>query len=113
MCIENQILASLLKRDFFSGKEPDFAEGLARRAVEHGYKSLSPAQKDVLDPFLNQICSGCKDPGGYNNGCEAELYGAELKDAIDYCDDVECLQCESCREETGYYRAQWQRIEDE
>ncbi|MGY0151857.1 hypothetical protein ACVQ8M_05085 [Edwardsiella tarda] len=88
--------------------EDSKVSGIARRAIDYGFDSLSEAQKNVLNPFLSKPCSGQRDPGGHSNNCEAILEGMDLSDAYEHCDDPESLQCELCREEAGFYAHQWE-----
>lgn len=112
MGVIEKILAKQLEMDVFH-TEDSKVPGIAKLAVDRGFDALSPAQKRVLEPFLSKQCSGQTDPGGYSNDCNAVLEGAALLDAYDDCDDSESLQCESCREEGGFYAHQWDRIKDE
>ncbi|MGL5665431.1 MAG: hypothetical protein ACRDD9_04800 [Shewanella sp.] len=104
-----QILAVQLERDIFHNEDSKVS-GIAKLAVAKGFNTLSPAQQRVLEPFLTQPCSGQTDPGGYHNDCEKVLEGAELLEAYEMSDDGESLQCESCREEAGFYEHQWEKF---
>lgn len=48
-----QILKHQLDTNYFDDKQPDFIEGLAQRAVDNTYASLSTAQQRVLEPHLS------------------------------------------------------------
>lgn len=103
-----KILAIQLDRDLFNG-EPDLVSGIAKRAVDKGYDSLSEPQKAVLSSHLTKHCSGHTNPGGYDNECDKELSGDELLNAYEQCDDPECLQCESCIAEASYEQHVWDK----
>ncbi|PMR67100.1 hypothetical protein [Halomonas heilongjiangensis] len=113
MGIEEKIFETQLENGVFDAAEVDFAEGLARLAVDKGYDSLSPKQKAVLEPYLSAYCSGVTDPGGHHNECDALLEGEDLLEAYQLSEDSQSLMCESCRSDQGYYQHQWQRISEE
>ncbi|EIX6432659.1 hypothetical protein MKU92_001533 [Salmonella enterica] len=112
MPVIESILRIQLDRDVFHGEE-QMVSGIAQLAVDRGFNSLSPRQKIVLEPFLTQHCSGVIDPGGHHNNCTTVLTGEALLDAYENCDDTECLECESCRDESSFHAHQWARIERE
>lgn len=113
MGIEEKILDYQLTHGAFDNATFAGAEGIAKRAVTQGFNTLSPKQKSILEPYLSKTCSGVTDPGGYHNECSAELEGEALLDAYHRSDDTECLVCESCDNEEGYYANQWDRISRE
>ncbi|MDO6713414.1 hypothetical protein Q4567_22005 [Aliiglaciecola sp. 2_MG-2023] len=113
MGITEQILDYQLKHGVFDNAAFAGAEGIAKRAVAEGFETLSIKQKSVLEPYLSNTCSGVTDPGGHHNECKAELEGEALLDAYHRCDDTECLVCESCDSDEGYYAHQWDRISQE
>lgn len=113
MGIEEKIFETELEHCVFEAAEVDFAEGLARLAVDKGYDSLSPKQKAVLEPYLSAYCSGVTDPGGHHYECDALLEGEDLLEAYQLSEDSQSLMCESCRSDQGYYQHQWQRISEE
>jgi len=113
MGIKENIFATQLENDVFDAADVDFAEGLARLAVDKGFDSLSPRQKAVLEPYLSVHCSGVTDPGGHHNECEALLEGEELLEAYQLSEDSQSLMCENCRSEQGHYQHQWQRMSEE
>lgn len=110
MSVTQRILSRQLECGVFDSEE-NMVSGIARRAVDpaHGYDSLSPAQKRVLDPFLTQPCSGYTNPGGEHNECAQVLSGDELLDAYNLSEDTESLECESCRSERGYAQHVWEK----
>lgn len=113
MGIEEQILDYQLTHGVFDNAKFSGVAGIAKRAVSEGFGTLSPKQKAVLEPYLSKTCFGVTDPGGQHNGCVAELKGEALLNAYHQCDDTECLVCESCNSEEGYYAHQWEKISQE
>lgn len=113
MGIEERIFQTQLEKGIFDSAEIGFAKGLAQLAVDKGYGSLSPKQKNVLTPYLSVNCSGITDPGGHHNNCSAILEGQALLDAYELSDDSGSLMCESCRDEQSYFEHEWQRISQE
>ncbi|WJO24130.1 hypothetical protein LU688_11345 [Pseudomonas soli] len=89
------------------------AEGIAKRAMSHGFDSLSQPQKAVLSKFLARECEGVTDPGGYHNGCEVQLEGESLAEALTRESYGDGFICESCDDESNEYKRQWERIEAE
>lgn len=104
-----RILAKQLEMDVFYNEDQKVS-GIAKLAVSNGFDKLSALQQKVLKPFLTVPCCGVRDPGGHSNDCQAVLEGSELLDAYEVCEDRESLQCESCREEAGFYEAQWEKF---
>lgn len=113
MATIEDILSYQYDAGLFDDVEPDFTKGLAQRAIEVGFEALSIHQKRVLQPYLSRECSGCTNPGGHHNDCTTALDGDELLEAFAEGDDVECPQCENCRQEAGDYAAHWARVEAE
>ncbi len=105
-----QILKHQIDNNYFDDKQPDFIEGLAQRAVDNGYASLSAAQQRVLQPHLSQPCDGVTDPGGYHNNCSTTLEGAELADAYEQEAYRDALLCQDCIDEADGYEAEWERF---
>jgi hypothetical protein len=113
MGIEERILDCQLTHGVFDNATFAGTEGIASRAVEQGFSSLSPKQKAVLEPYLSKICSGVTNPGGHHNECSAELEGEELLDAYHRSDDTDCLVCDSCNSEEGEYAHHWDKMSRE
>ena len=109
MTVTEKLLAALLERGVFDNEEQKVS-GIAKLAIEKSFDSLSHAQKYVLSPWLSQHCTGSTDPGGHHNGCCVELDGDELLEAIELADDIECLQCDSCRNEDSDYAHQYEKL---
>ncbi|MCC4266179.1 hypothetical protein LL240_17230 [Oceanimonas baumannii] len=109
MTTTEQILSHQLEIDAFHNSDPKCA-GIARKAVDDGFDSLSAAQKAVLKPFLSKECVGYTDPGGYHNSCNIILEGEELLSAYKACDDSESLECESCRDELAFIEHQREKF---
>lgn len=108
-----KLLGILKAHDAFTDEDQKVG-GIAQRAIDYGFDTLSEAQKDVLEPFLEMECSGSTDPGGYHNGCEKMISGDDLVEAIELSEDgLEGIQCEDCRADDSYYQHQWERIEKE
>jgi hypothetical protein len=112
MSVQEKILRHQLDHGVFDGEE-NKVSGIAKFSIDNGYHSLSSAQRNVIDRFLTQRCSGCTDPGGNHNECNQELSEEALLEAYKLSDDAENLQCESCRSESGFHAHQWDRIERE
>lgn len=113
MGIKEKILDYQLNHGVFDNAKFGGTQGIAKLAVAQGFDTLSAKQKEVLEPYLSQTCSGITDPGGHHNDCSTELQDEALLDAYHRCDDIECLICESCDSEQGYYAHQWDRISKE
>lgn len=113
MEIKERILDYQLTHGVFDNATFSGTEGIAKRAVKQGFSTLSDKQKVVLDPYLSTTCSGVTDPGGYHNECATKLEGEALLDAYNRCDDTDCLVCENCNSEEGYYAYQWEKISRE
>ncbi|MFA0347481.1 MULTISPECIES: hypothetical protein [unclassified Vibrio] len=105
-----QILKHQLDTNYFDDKQPDFIEGLAQRAVDNTYASLSTAQQRVLEPHLSQTCDGVTDPGGYHNNCSTTLEAAELAEAYEQESYRDALLCQNCIDETEEHEAAWERF---
>ncbi|MEI9598040.1 hypothetical protein V5030_02130 [Moellerella wisconsensis] len=112
MSVTERILNYQITHGIFDGEE-HMVRGIAQRAVDNGFASLSSSQQSVIEPFLTQSCSGVTDPGGYHNECEKILMGEELLEAYELCDDSESLECESCRSDSSFYTHQRDRLERE
>jgi len=112
MTIEAEILKALIEHDHFND-EGSMAEGIARRAIDKGYDSLTAKQQAVLDPHLKMSCPGVSDPGENHNECPRLIDGAELLSAIQASSYYGEILCEHCREESDAYTAHWQRIQAE
>ncbi|PQL08968.1 hypothetical protein [Pantoea ananatis] len=96
MAIEDEVLKRLFERGVFEGKHP--AQGISSYGIDHGYESLTEAQKSVINPLMTLPCDGVEDPGGYHNECTNQLADAELVQAIDdegYYDGLLCPDCRS------------------
>lgn len=109
MTMNEKLLAALLERGVFDNEEQKVS-GIAKLAIDKGFDNLSHAQKHVLSPWLSQHCSGSTDPGDHHNDCRVELDGEELLEAIELADDIECLQCDSCRNDESYYAHQYSKL---
>lgn len=101
MSVTEDILRHQLEIDAFYNEE-QMVSGIARRAVDQGYESLSGAQRRVLQRFLSQRCS-----------CGAVLEGDALLEAYGDTDDPDSLQCESCRADRDYLAYRADKIERE
>lgn len=75
MSIEEKILEQQIARGIFENAKFPGTEGIARLAVNKGFRTLSEKQKKVLEPYLSTVCSGVTGPGGHHNECSAELDG--------------------------------------
>jgi hypothetical protein len=113
MNIKEQILEHQITHGVFDNVEFSGTKGIAKRAVSEGFDSLSDKQKAVLEPYLSSTCSGTTDPGGHHNDCSVELTGDALLESYQRTVDTECLVCDSCNSDQGYYTHQWDRISQE
>ncbi|EKT6267682.1 hypothetical protein [Enterobacter roggenkampii] len=104
------LLNTMLEHDRFHGQDAMVA-GIAQRAVNNGYESLTPRQKAVLVPFLTKPCDGVTDPGGYHNDCQHVLEGDDLENAIQNDMYYGGLLCPSCVDEKEEHRRQWENIQ--
>ncbi len=111
MSSEERVLNKLLEYDLID--RTSTAGGIAQRAISHGYDTLTDRQKHVLSPFLTRVCEGVTDPGGHHNPCETELEGEAFAEALDSESYGDGFMCESCRDESGFYDHQWDRINNE
>jgi len=112
MAIDEKVLAAQFDRGGFEGEDSKVS-GIAQRAIDHGYSSLSAAQQAVITPFLTLQCAGATDPGDHHNGCEVALEGETLIEALENEMHYEAIVCERCRSELDYYQHQWDRISAE
>lgn len=106
------LLKTMLDHDVFAN-EDQMVPGIAQRAVDHGYDSLSPAQKHVLSPFMSHNCDGVENPGGHHNDCENVLTGPELETAYENRNYYDAMLCSQCVDELEEYKRQWDRLERE
>ncbi|WP_082388967.1 hypothetical protein [Cobetia sp. UCD-24C] len=113
MSVEKEILEQQLVRGIFENAAFDGTEGIARLAIDRGYDALTTRQKNVINPYLTQPCSGVTNPGGHHNECTNVLEGRELLAAYHQSFDTDSLLCEACRGEEGYYENQWAKISQE
>lgn len=111
MAVTEDILSHQLEVDVFHAEDSKVS-GIAQRAVDFGYDSLSPAQKKVLEPFLSKRCSGYTDPADHNE-CHVILQGEALLEAYEDAEDSEYLQCEACRAERDYLDYREEKIRNE
>lgn len=95
MAIEDEVLKRLLDRDAFA--KDDKAEGIAKRGVDKGYATLTPAQRLVVDPYMTIPCDGVEEPSGDKNDCPVQMQDQELVTAIDDEGYYEALLCTDCR----------------
>lgn len=109
MEIEQKILKAMLDVDHFHN-EDGIVTGIASRAIDKGYASLSEKQRAVLGPFLEQACEGIKDPGGHHNHCTATVTGDELLRSIEQSPYYDALLCDDCRQVKADYENEWERI---
>ncbi|WP_348686357.1 hypothetical protein [Aeromonas bestiarum] len=111
MSVTEDILRHQLEADLFYN-EDQMVSGIARRAVDQGFDTLSPAQRRVLERFLSKKCCGYTDPAEHV-GCDVILEGGALLEAYEDADDPDSLQCEACRAERDFLAYRAERIERE
>jgi hypothetical protein len=110
MTVKEQILKYQIDRDYFHDKQPNFIQGLAQRALDNGYSSLSEPQQNILRPHLSQSCDGVTDPGGYHNECTTTLEGEELVNAYEEEAYRDALLCQNCIDESQGHDDHWERF---
>ncbi|MEP8557343.1 hypothetical protein ABKW12_20780 [Enterobacter hormaechei] len=106
------LLDAMLKHDRFHNQNA-MVPGIAQRAVDNGYDSLTEKQQAVLYPFLTEKCDGVTNPGGHHNDCQVILEGDDLESAIENEMYYGGLLCPSCVDEKEHYKAEWERIQRE
>lgn len=104
------LLKTMLEHDRFHNQN-SMVSGIAQRAVNNGFSSLSAAQKAVLEPFLSEQCDGVTNPGGHHNDCTTILEGDELESAIVNDMYYGGLLCTDCVDERERYRHEWEKIQ--
>lgn len=108
-----RLLRTLQEHGAFDDQD-QMVGGIAQRAIDNGYDTLSVAQQRVLAPFIEMDCTGVTDPGGNHNGCNQVISSEDLAQAIELSEDgIGGVQCEDCRDEAGFHQYQWERIERE
>ncbi|MGL5660522.1 MAG: hypothetical protein ACRDCX_04675 [Aeromonas sp.] len=113
MSVTEDILQIQLMCDEFSNKDA-MVSGIARLAIDKGFSSLSPAQQNVLNPYLTQRCNGVTDPGEHHNDCNVELAGQDLLDAYQPDEEgnqgIDHLLCDGCRAEVFDHAQKLEKI---
>lgn len=112
MTDEEKALEKLLEYGHID-QDNSMAEGIAKRAMSHGYDNLTQRQKAVLSQFLKRDCEGVTDPGDYHNGCEATLEGEGLAEALTRESYGDGFICESCEQESNEHQRQWDKMNAE
>ena len=112
MSIKEDILSIELEQDIFHNQDRKVS-GIARRAVDNGWDSLSESQQAVLVPFLSHPCEGMIDPGGYHNECQQVLEDEELLNAYQNISFYDALLCQDCINEYEGYQHDLARLERE
>lgn len=102
MAIETDVLVALFEVDALHN-EKDSVKGIATRAVDHGYETLTLKQQHVISHLLSKSCDGVTDPGGYHNDCKANIEGQDLIEATKNSGYFGGLLCENCRNESEGY----------
>lgn len=102
MTIEQEIFAALIAHDAFHD-EDQMVQGIAQRAVDHGFETLSARQQAVVSPFLERACEGVKNPGGHHNECRNVIEGKDLVNATENSGYFGGWLCENCRNESDGY----------
>ncbi|EGT4275776.1 MULTISPECIES: hypothetical protein [Cronobacter] len=111
--MSTETLLGVMKDHGVFENEENKVSGLAQRAIDNGYDSLSPLQKRVLEPFMSHVCDGAEDPGGNHNECTNVLTGEKLEQAYENYSYYDALLCEQCIDDIEEWRRQWERIRDE
>ena len=102
MGVNESILHHQITHGIFDNAS-QMVQGIAQRAVDKGFTTLSEKQRAVIEPFMTQHCSGVSDPGVHHHDCCRALTGEALLTAYEESEDSENLVCESCRSERSYY----------
>jgi len=109
MAIETDVLVALFEVDALHN-ETDQVKGIAQRAVDHGFETLSPKQQHVINHLLSKACEGVTNPGGYHNECRASIEGQDLIDATTNSGYFDGWLCEDCRNESEGYEVERARF---
>lgn len=109
MTVETDVLGELLKVDALHN-ESDIVKGIAQRAVDSGFESLSPRQQAVINHLLSRDCNGVTDPGGFHNNCQRTLEGQDLVEATVNSGFYGEWLCEDCRNESDGYDRERERF---
>ncbi|PNG29064.1 hypothetical protein A1395_28675 [Pseudomonas protegens] len=109
MAIETDVLVELLKVDALHD-ETDIVKGIAQRAVDYGFETLSARQQGVINHLLSKECGGVTDPGGYHNNCQAVLTDQDLVNATTNSGYFGDWLCEDCRNESDGYDRERERF---
>lgn len=112
MADEEKVLEKLLEYGHLD-QEDRKVEGIAKRAISNGYPNLTQPQKAVLSKWLKRDCEGVTDPAGYHNGCQAELEGDALADALDSESYGDGFVCDSCQQTANEHQRQWEKMNAE
>lgn len=102
MTVETDVLAELAKVDALH-EESDIVRGIAQRAVDNGFETLTLKQQGVINHLLSKECDGVEDPGGYHNNCQTTLQGQDLVEATINSGFYGVWLCEDCRNESDGY----------
>ena len=105
--IKQAIFSHQLEHGVYDNAQPTFAGGLAQKAIDEGYTSLSAGQRSILKPFLSFLCCGVTNPGGHHNDCNRVLTEQCLLEAYHESEDNEFIQCENCIQEAIGYAEHW------
>jgi len=100
MAFEEEILAEQLKCDEYHNEEAKVS-GIAQLAVDKGWSNLTPAQQNILRPFLSKRCEGVRDPAGVHNDCKVVLTEGQLSNAYDEYFQYDALLCLHCQDEAN------------
>lgn len=109
MAIETDVLVELLKVDALHD-ETDIVKGIAQRAADQGFETLSTKQQGVISHLLSRECDGATDPGGYHNNCQVVLTDQSLVDATVNSGYFGDWLCEDCRNESEGYERERERF---
>ena len=102
MAVETDVLSELIKVDALNGMS-SIVQGIAQKAVDDGFETLTLKQQGVINHLLTRECDGVTDPGEYHNDCQATLEGEVLVDATINSGFYGVWLCEDCRNESDGY----------
>lgn len=109
MAIETDVLVALFEVDALHNEDGKVT-GIAQRAVDNGFESLTPRQKNVINHLLSRACEGVTNPGDHHNDCQANIAGQDLIDATTQSGYFDGWLCENCRNESEGYEIERARF---
>ncbi|MFV3405859.1 hypothetical protein ACNFIC_18200 [Pseudomonas sp. NY15463] len=109
---EVKVLKKLFEVGYLDDEDAK-VRGIAKRAIAHGYNTLTEPQKHVLSSWLTRQCDGHTDPAGELHECHVILEGEALANALENEGYYGRGMCQSCIDEVEEYDRQWDKMNDE